>query len=733
METFSQFYASGPQPQRVPLFTAGDFVQVYPRDKAGDVFRILQTAGVDPSGAYTLDQWKRFIEQSQGWMSGTSRGYAAQALAYLESYNDLLLRSPTAYPTAYPLPPSQQPLGYDISRLPLWIQQTIASGQASGLSWNPQTRTWNEVSGGLPDLLYDGLAERFYYLGQEISPSQVEALLSHGPTGVPHLLPPDQQPYPRELLDAMLSGQATGLSWHPRYGWVQDTTNPELVYVGSTDQLFYRGMPLSPEQAERVIAQGPVALGPEAGMRIAQGTIFDTSFLDDLYSGLAGMPSVQPGVITPGSILPPPPIIAPIVDPAQVPWYIQYPPEILAPQIPAPYFDVGAGAPLPQLHYTPIEAPQVGEEGDVRWDPERMQISPPDIPVASIDVPLGEEFRQALISSQYDPFRREWERQKALALDRKRAELAATGLLESAAGQWMLRDMENEFDRRLADALADATSRATAQYYDAAIRISADNAQLAQQRNLARAEMDYNAQIANAQNYLQVQLTQLQRRFFDITNALEVARFNAQMTQTVEAQNIVNELQRREAALRQEIANAELAMRALSESARYGMEAQLANAQSILQTQALNMQKDLSMAQMANQVRLANAGMSIDAQRANAQFLLTTNVTNLQAALEAATANQQYDLQRQLVNLQAYLNALQLPLQAVLAVRDDMLAALGLMQDDIARMDAYNLNLLSLMLNERLGFLSAIINMGQYSMSRQEGKATGPTEITVGL
>lgn len=77
----------GPDGQR--RYFINDVIFHYPRDKAGDVYRVFDKAGLDPTKAYSIEELNTAFDKGGDW-SGTSKGYWGNAIANLTAQGQLL-------------------------------------------------------------------------------------------------------------------------------------------------------------------------------------------------------------------------------------------------------------------------------------------------------------------------------------------------------------------------------------------------------------------------------------------------------------------------------------------------------------------------------------------------------------------------------------------------------------------------------------------------------------------
>jgi hypothetical protein len=131
-------------------------------------------------------------------------------------------------------------------------------------------------------------------------------------------------------------------------------------------------------------------------------------------------------------------------------------------------------------------------------------VTAPTVPAASIYIPRGSYagLERSMYESQFRPVERELTRQRGIADTQLNAALAAAGLSESGTGIGQRAAQAGEFDRRSSAAAEDAANRAATARYQAEIGIATRNAELQQQTNLLRANLDVQAQTQNAANVL---------------------------------------------------------------------------------------------------------------------------------------------------------------------------------------------------------------------------------------
>lgn len=132
-------------------------------------------------------------------------------------------------------------------------------------------------------------------------------------------------------------------------------------------------------------------------------------------------------------------------------------------------------------------------------------IKVPTIPVARIAVPEGgyDAMQEAMFASQFDPVRRELERQGALAKADLQASLASRGLAESGVAVGQEQRVAREVGQRQEDAARDISAAATAERYRLQTEVATRQAALDQERALAGANLSVQAQTANARAILE--------------------------------------------------------------------------------------------------------------------------------------------------------------------------------------------------------------------------------------
>ena len=455
--------------------------------------------------------------------------------------------------------------------------------------------------------------------------------------------PPDA---PEAVLEAIGKGTATGISWDAASRtWKQTTGNPDLVWWAPTNQLFYRGYSLTPEEYNYLLANGPGAADEYDSYRRSIFSSPDLSNLDPNNAPKATAPTV------PYQTLPTLPTLkAPTVTAAQGPGDIPFLNQTLVPD---------------------VQAAQITDNFNVD-----------NIDPATLNFDTSPEFFKALLSKNFDPANQQLDYQKDLENRKVNASLSARGLGTSAAAEGTLSQVNERYERLRNEAKVNATANATVQFYDYNFKKASEEAQLRQQ-----------ARLGNQQAQLQIQ------------------NLNAQKAQT----------------------NAQFTQQAFLAKAGYQMQAITQDQQNALQVASLNLQKNLQQQQMQNEINLANAGFDFQAQTEMLKSILTGNLAQLESNTQVGMGNAQLGMQAQQLNMQQYAQLVGLSTNAMMEIRNQMLQGMGLTQQDMARMDNYTLQALSMMLQDKYNFIASIINAGNISGSRAEGKSTNPTSINVGL
>lgn len=154
--------------------------------------------------------------------------------------------------------------------------------------------------------------------------------------------------------------------------------------------------------------------------------------------------------------------------------------------------------------------------------------------------------------------------------------------------------------------------------------------------------------------------------------------------------------------LQSQIATSSNVMQALLQNAQLGTQASIAGANNLSQASGLG-------AQLGTQASIAGSQQALDASQGNAQLSTST-----QLALRTL------EQQGQLANVDNYFKALGLNLQSGVAGMQQFLDLLGLQEQDLQRLDQYDLQTLSIFATLYLGDLATIGNVGQTSQGRSE-------------
>lgn len=815
-----------------PTFTVGQVSNWYTGyhsndlngiDKVDDINRALRNAGYDPTDPdlmLTYEEWAQVLNQD--WMSQNSNEVAAYALSQMQAQGNLIEQGgyysaggtsyggyssygqpgtfgPTGQTATMPMSggasnaliqqiqgsaigqastaPSLPPENY--YQYGPEVQQAYEQGTATGLSYNPQTGRWEETTGN-PEVVLDAQGN-LYYHGIRLTEDQWTQLYWEGP---------DSLEWNAQYQNWMEPTELQGFSFTSDGGWQFTDQNPELIYDESTGKTYYNGQELTEEQFRALMLQGPAAFGNQYLLNQA---IQDLLVPPDLSQfSPENLPFVEAGHIQAGYLTAPPTVQTPQIDAAQATTQIHTPNQIVAPTVYAPSVNYEVLAPY-EIEAQQIAAQQIDVNRNVQdvnritpqmVDPRYQElqnkveqntryaqdIDAQQVQAAQVATPDGPDFREALFRSEYEPFKREWEYQKEVEQKKLQEQLAMAGLATSGSGFGIMGDQAEMFDRRLADAAAEAADKATVHYYDYELERRSLNANLEQQAKLSNQAADLQAQIETQRNFIQVnqqkvqdmlraaeisqnaelanQAADLQAQVENERNTLalneqrlaattenarlaqEAALANQQAVLTADMENERNFLAAQSMELDRLFRNADYLFQSQVENAANSLQAQTETERNRLQASSLELQRDMNNARMLQEARLANAGFSLQAQVENAKNILTTNITNLDAAMQAAVANQNADMQAQIQNLQAYTQTLGISLQAMLGVRDDLLQTLGLAQEDLARLDNAHLTALSLVLTDRANFLRSVIDASKVSFSQSESEVDGGTTVS---
>lgn len=165
-------------------------------------------------------------------------------------------------------------------------------------------------------------------------------------------------------------------------------------------------------------------------------------------------------------------------------------------------------------------------------------------------------------------------------------------------------------------------------------------------------------------------------------------------------------------------------------------------------TQRYGMEYTQSMenAKMRQEANLANAGFDLQAQTENAKNLLTVNITNAQLGTQASIASAanrtqaavaqaqmntqasiagaQIGAQRDIANANNYLQTMGLNFQQADAAQKNFLGLMGLQEQDLQRMDDYQLNVTGLLYNTYLKQFATIGQLGQESTGKTDASSS---------
>jgi hypothetical protein len=156
------------------------------------------------------------------------------------------------------------------------------------------------------------------------------------------------------------------------------------------------------------------------------------------------------------------------------------------------------------------------------------------------------------------------------------------------------------------------------------------------------------------------------------------------------------------------------------------------------QRYGMEFEQSMRNAELRQQASLSNAGFNLQAQVANANNLLQASISGAQLRTQAAIAQGQLDTQAgmaaaqmaneyQFKQAQNYLQTMGLNFEQEQAARQNYLQLLGLQQADLARMDASQLETLSLFYNTYLKEVALMIDAGRTSTGRQDAESDSAT------
>lgn len=154
--------------------------------------------------------------------------------------------------------------------------------------------------------------------------------------------------------------------------------------------------------------------------------------------------------------------------------------------------------------------------------------------------------------------------------------------------------------------------------------------------------------------------------------------------------------------------------------------------QAAVQRYGMEYNQSMENAKMRQEANLANAGFDLTAQAETAKNFLTANVANAQMATQASIAGAQIQSQQQIAQGQLYLQSMGLNFQMQDAAQKNYLQLLNLQEQDMARMDDYQLNSLALFYNTYLKEVAIMVQAGQVSYGKNDS-STNQTRIDLGF
>jgi len=281
-----------------------------------------------------------------------------------------------------------------------------------------------------------------------------------------------------------------------------------------------------------------------------------------------------------------------------------------------------------------------------------------------------DKLQQAIYHSIFDPQQNELDRQLGNQSQALKAQLAQSGLADSGVGADEVRKLHDEIGRQAMQASSQAANQAAVQRYGMEYTQSMDNAHMRQEANLANANLTMQAQTENARNFLTMSVT-----------------------------------------------NAQLQTQASIASAQNRTNASIASAAN--QTQA-----NIASAQNQTQASLANAANANARAIAQAQLTTQANIAGAANRTQAGITNAQLSSAQNIAQAQAQLAAMGLNQQSEHQARQDFLGLLGIQEQDLARMDAFDMDNLSLFYNTYLKQLAIIVNAGTSSSGKGDSSSS---------
>jgi hypothetical protein len=297
------------------------------------------------------------------------------------------------------------------------------------------------------------------------------------------------------------------------------------------------------------------------------------------------------------------------------------------------------------------------------------QIIPPEVAAAQGGFADFQALQNAVYGTLYDPVAQALAAREESESAELRANLARAGLSTSGVARGAEIKQANEFTRQYATAAQNAANQAAAQRYGLEYQQSLDNAKLRQESNLANAGFSLQAQQQNAGNTLQALLQNAQARTATGTTAAQLA------------------------------VQSGLAYQQLVQQGR------MAEAANYLDALGMDINSRTTYQQLVQQGRIAEA---------------TNFLQGLSLNMQGGLAYQQLAQQGQIANVENWLNATGLNLRQGLEWTDRFLNLTGLYQQDLARMDSYDVKTWEILLNTYLQTMATLTQAGGQEQTRTE-------------
>ena len=598
--------------------------------------------------------------------------------------------------------------------------------------------------------------------------------------------PTTGEPYPQmptpsaALAEAYQTGTATGWSWDASQGrFVESTGQPEMVQ-DENGQVWYRGQPISPEQANQLFMQGPG--GPQymqdAMARIGQGVQWQSGqqapqvLAQQIGQlGQVGYHQAGPGMqVTPEMVAAlqghevTPEMIARLqqISPDQINRLRQIDPRMIdnIPQVSGdvvPYQDQ-MQAMIRDQGWLPTG---LEEEWKTRIErPDRIDIG--DIRHKDIDYQADERLLGSLIDSRTQYTETLIREERDEAMERFKAEMAARGISGGAALMAQEREVAKPYNDRMIANRQQVVDQSIVQFEGMRMQLAIQNRQ--NEIDVAKQNQNINLEqeIRNVGYLVQTAIAEAGMNQ-QIKGQIGVARIGAEtarrgqnlgalgnMMQLVAQSDLMAQQANQGAALRVGELNqrADLTAQQLNQATELarlqsnqqaGLTAQQANQATELARLQSNQQAGLT-AQQLNQATelarvLANQQAGLTAQQLNQATELSRVLANQQAALTADQSNALNDLNRQIANQQTGLAAQQTNVQSWLGVLGlDHATAMQNVQNDLALFsqllgesqfqDRLSLDAFNVYENIKLNMLAVMGDLGRVSTGRSSSSSS---------